>query len=220
MPILEHQEAQSILKAAALSGALGDLAERGELRRYAKGSMIIEEGDVGDTLFIVISGRVKAFSAAPNGREVTYGFYSIGEYVGEMSLDGGTRAASVITLEKTVCSLITRRLLEAFIAEHPAFAFDLLSKVIRRARAATLSAKQMALNDVYGRLKMLLESLAVDMQDGGLLIEERLTHQDIASRLGCSREMVSKLMKDLQKGGYIDARKHGLLLPNILPPRW
>jgi CRP/FNR family cyclic AMP-dependent transcriptional regulator len=79
----------------------------------------------------------------------------------------------------------------------------------------------MALNDDYGRLKLLLESLAVvHVTEGGLLIEEKLTHQEIANRLGCSREMVSKLMKDLVKGGYINAMKNGLLLPNALPPRW
>ena len=220
MPIVEHLEAQSILRGSALPATLRDLAERGELRRYPKGAVLIEEGDAGDMIFLILSGRVKAYSAG-NGREVIYGHYGSGEYVGEMSLDGGLRAASVITLEKTVCSLISRHTLEDFIAERPAFAFDLLAKVIRRARAATLSTKQMALNDVYGRLKLLLESLAVmQASHGGLLIEERLTHQEIANRLGCSREMVSKVMKDLVKGGYVNTREKGLLLSSALPPRW
>ncbi|WP_163071511.1 Crp/Fnr family transcriptional regulator, partial [Acinetobacter baumannii] len=86
-------------------------------------------------------------------REITYGVYGPGEYVGEMSLDGGPRSASVITEEACRLVMVTRASLLTHISEHPEFAFELLTKVIRRARAATLSTKQLALNDVYGRLK-------------------------------------------------------------------
>lgn len=210
---------------AALPLSLQTLARRGIARRYRKGSLLIQEGDVGDTLYIVLSGKLRAFSAADNGREITYGIYGPGEYLGEMSLDGGPRSASVATLEASVCVVLTRQSLAAHIAEHPEFAFELLAKVIRRARAVTLSAKQLALNDVYGRLKLLLESLlpapgaeGSTPEGGGLC--ERLTHQEIAHRIGCSREMVSRLMKDLEKGGMLQPRPDGLWLPRKLPPRW
>jgi CRP/FNR family transcriptional regulator, cyclic AMP receptor protein len=204
----------------ALSESLRLLARRGELKRFRKGHRLIEEGQHGDTLYIVLAGRLRAYSIGERDREITYGTYGPGEYVGEMSLDGGPRSASVQTLETTDCAVVARPTLERHIAEHPEFAFELLAKVIRRARAATLSAKQLALNDVYGRLKLLLESLAVEQPDGSRAIAERLTHREMANRLGCSREMVSRLMKDLELGGYL--RDDGTLayLQRALPARW
>ncbi len=203
------------------SEALRELAARGVERSYARGRLLIEEGDVGDTLFIVAAGRLRAYSTSADGsREITYGVYGPGEYVGEMSLDGGPRAANVEALERSRCLVVTRATLEAFIAERPAFAFELLAKVIRRARAATLSARQMALNDVYGRLRLLLQSLAVPQPDGSALIAERLTHKEIAQRIGCSREMVSRLMKDLERGGHLRRDLATWSFPRALPPRW
>lgn len=196
---------------AELSPMLATLAARGTARSYRRGTLLIEEGTQGDCLYLVLSGRLRAFGCDARGREITYGVYGVGDYVGEMSLDGGPRAASVITEESSRCIMLTRDSILAHISEHPEFALDLLAKVIRRARAATLSTKQMALHDVYGRLKALLESAPL----------ERLTHQAMARRLGCSREMVSKLMKDLELGGYLERRSAGRyeLLRN-LPARW
>ena len=204
---------------AAMSDALRALVERGETRRYRKGTLLIQEGDVGDTLFIILGGRLRAFSSGDNDREITYGVYGTGEYIGEMSLDGGPRSASVITLEASSCAVVGRRTLERFIAERPEFAFELLAKVIRRARAATLNARQLALNDVYGRLKALLLSLVV-AGDSAPRLAERLTHLAMAQRLGCSREMVSRLMKDLERGGYLQVQDHQLVLLKALPQRW
>lgn len=191
-----------------LSALLAELAARGEIRRYRKNTLLIQEGDFGDTLFIILDGRMRAFSAGDRGREITYGVYGPGEYLGELSLDGGPRSASVITLEASRCAVVTRHTLEQFIAERPAFAFELLAKVIRRARAATLSARQLALNDVYGRLRALLLSLALPQPDGSLRLAERLSHQEMANRLGCSREMVSRLTKDLERGAYLAVADH------------
>ena len=197
-----------------MSDALKALVERGEVRRYRKGTLLIQEGDVGDTLFIILEGRMRAFSSGDNDREITYGVYGPGEYMGELSLDGGPRSASVITLEACRCAVVTRRTLEQFIAERPEFAFELLAKVIRRARVATLNARQLALEDVYGRLRALL--LALTEAGSG----ERLTHQEMANRLGCSREMVSRLMKDLERGGYLQVQDHRFTLTKPLPQRW
>jgi len=205
---------------ATMSESLLALAARGETRKYRKGTLLIQEGDQGDTLFIILSGRMRAFSTGDNDREITYGVYGRGEYIGEMSLDGGPRSASVITTETTTCAVIGRRTLERFIAERPEFAFELLAKVIRRARVATLNARQLALNDVYGRLKALLGTLAVAQPDGGLRLTERVTHQEMANRLGCSREMVSRLMKDLERGGYVVQQQGLYAVLKPLPQRW
>jgi CRP/FNR family cyclic AMP-dependent transcriptional regulator len=204
----------------ALSEALRALARRGEVRRYRKNTLLIEEGDQGDTLYLILAGRLRSYAIGDKGREITYGIYGPGEYLGEMSLDGGPRSANVITLEASSCVVITRTTLQRHIAEHPEFAFELIAKVIRRARAATLSAKQLALNDVYGRLVLLLNSLAVAQADGTPVVGEKLTHQEMANRLGCSREMVSRLLKDLAAGGYVRSAEHRVWLLRPLPARW
>ncbi|HJV72307.1 Crp/Fnr family transcriptional regulator [Ideonella sp.] len=222
-PARSHPNAEAADPLAALTAmapTIAALAARGEVRRYRKGMLLIQEGDQGDTLYIVLEGKLRAFSEGDNGRAITYGIYGVGEFIGEMSLDGGPRSASVETLEATTCAVITRATLARHIAEEPAFAFELLAKVIRRARAATVSAKQLALNDVYGRLKLLLESSAVPQPDGSLWVAERLTHQQMAHQLGCSREMVSRVMKDLQAGGHATVQGKGLLLKGRLPMRW
>jgi len=205
---------------AALSEPLRALARRGEVRRYRKNTLLIEEGDHGDTLYLILAGRLRSYASGDKGREITYGIYGPGEYLGEMSLDGGPRSANVVTLEASTCAVVTRATLQQHIAEHPEFAFELIAKLIRRARAATLSAKQLALNDVYGRLVQQLNALAQPQPDGTRCIEERLTHQELAHRLGCSREMVSRLMKDLELGGYVASGPEGLVLLRPLPARW
>jgi len=208
------------IDASALPASLRTLAARGQPRRYRKGTLLIEEGDLGDTLFIVLSGRVKAFSTDARDREIVYGIYGPGEYLGEMSLDGGPRSASVITMEPTVCAVVTRQTLREHIAANPEFAFELLSRVIHRARVATQSARSMALLDVYGRVVQLLDELAQPQADGTRLIPQRLTHHEIASRVGCSREMVSRLMKDLERGGYVARAASALALKRPLPTQW
>jgi CRP/FNR family cyclic AMP-dependent transcriptional regulator len=203
------------------SPALCELAARGVSHSYKTGRLLIEEGDAGDTLYIVLKGQLRVFSAhADNGREITYGTYGPGEYVGEMSLDGAPRSASVETLAPTTCAVVARSTLQAFIAERPDFAFELLAKVIRRARAATLTARQLALNDAYGNLKAWLEAEAVPQADGTRWIAERPTHRELAHRIGRSREMVSRLLKDLEAGGYVVVEGAGLRLARDLPGRW
>jgi len=133
-----HRADHTLNDNTTLGSSIGALAARGVVRRYRKGTVLIEEGDVGDTLYIILSGRVRVYTSGDRGREVTHGSYGPGDYVGEMSLDGGPRAASVATTEATTCAVVTRTTLQRFIADNPSFAFELLSKVIRRARAATL----------------------------------------------------------------------------------
>ena len=203
-----------------LSAPLRTLASRGVPHRYPKDTLLIHEGDHSDTLFIILSGRVKSFSTDERDREIVYGIYGPGEYLGEMSLDGGPRSASVKTLESTACVVITRHTLREHIAANPEFAFELLSRVIHRARLATQSARSMALLDVYGRVAGLLNELAARQPDGTRVIERCPTHKDIASRVGCSREMVSRLMKDLSVGGYLRVESGRAVVAKSLPPRW
>lgn len=204
----------------ALPAHIARLAARGVQRRYRPRSLIIQEGERGDAIYIVVSGRLRAFVSDARDRQVTLSHHGPGEYVGEMSLDGGPRSASVEAVEPTVCVVVTRESALRHIAEDPEFTLGLIERLIRRARLATESARSMALLDVYSRLRRVLESRAEPQADGTQAIVERLTHQALASEIGCSREMVSRLLKDLETGGYIAARERRLLLLQPLPARW
>jgi CRP/FNR family cyclic AMP-dependent transcriptional regulator len=197
------------------------LASRGAIRSYRRGTLLIEEGTHGDTLYVVLKGQARAFAADARGREVTFSTHGPGDYFGEMSLDNGPRSASVMATEATTCAVLARQTLREHIASHPEFAFELMARVIQRARLATINVRNMALLDVYGRVVQLLDQLATSTaSDGSRLIAERLTHAEIASRVGCSREMISRLMKDLERGGYVSAEAQRLRLLKKLPPRW
>jgi CRP/FNR family cyclic AMP-dependent transcriptional regulator len=205
---------------AALGTGVRALALRGQVRNYKKNTIIINEGDAGDTLFVVLKGSVKAFSNDQNGREITYGTIQAGDYFGEMSLDGGPRSASVMTLEPTTCSVVSRASLRDHLADEPAFALEIVAQVIRRARLATETARNIALLDVYGRVIATLEGEKGPGKPGAPVLITPITHQGIASRVGASREMVSRLLKDLEKGGYVELGVKRITLCKKLPARW
>ena len=205
---------------AKLEPSIGRLAVRGMLRSYRKNTIILNEGEPGDSLFVLLEGEVKVYATDENGREITYGTIVAGDYFGEMSLDGGPRSASVMSLGPVLCCLVPRAAVQQHLADEPEFAIKLVTQVIRRARSATEIARQMALLDVYGRVIHTLES---KQGPGGALAPVQLTqitHQQIASRVGASREMVSRLLKDLEKGGYVELGIKRITLKKKLPARW
>jgi len=195
------------------------IAASGVVRQFPKNAIIINEGEHGDSLFIVLSGKVKVYASNEAGKEVVIAFHGVGEYVGEMSLDGSPRSASVMTMEPTTCAVVSRAHFREFILAHPDFAMHLIEMLIQRVRVATESVKSLALTDVYGRLVRLLLSLAVD-RDGRLVIPEKLTQQDIAERVGASRDMISRLMKDLVGGGYLAVEERTITILKKPPPGW
>jgi CRP/FNR family cyclic AMP-dependent transcriptional regulator len=195
------------------------IAASGVVRQFPKNAVIINEGEHGDSLFIVLSGKVKVYASNEAGKEVVIDFHGPGEYVGEMSLDGSPRSASVMTVEPTACAVVSRAHLREFVLAHPEFALHLIEVLIRRVRAATENVKSLALTDVYGRLVRLLLSLAVD-RDGRLVVPEKLTQQDIAERVGASRDMISRLMKDLVGGGYLRIEERTITILRKPPPGW
>jgi CRP/FNR family cyclic AMP-dependent transcriptional regulator len=198
---------------------LREIAVRGQLRKFQKSAVIIQEGDAGDSLYIILSGKVKVYASDEDGREVTIEIFGPGEYVGEMVLDGGMRSASVMTLEPSLFSVLTRNELSEHIAQHPDFAIHLISRLIKRTRNATNNIKTLALMDVYGRVARFLLGLAVE-QDGKLLVPEKLTHQEIAERVGSSREMITRILGDLSRGGYIEVHDRMITMNRRPPTHW
>jgi CRP/FNR family cyclic AMP-dependent transcriptional regulator len=205
---------------ARLSPAMRAVADRGAERRYRRGTLLIQEGEPGGTLYFIVRGRLRAFSARGDGQEFTFGFYGPGEYMGELSLDGGPRSASVIVEAPAVCRIVTRQTLEACIAQTPSLAFELLSKVIGRARDLSTRARDLALNDAYSRLAQLLRDGAVAQDDGTHWMPAPLTQEQLAGQVGCSRTMVTKLLGDLVRGGYVRTDQRRLRLIKPLPTGW
>jgi len=195
------------------------IAARGGVRAYPANAVLVTEEDHSDALFIILRGRIKAYGAGPDGREVIYSTQGPGEYFGEMTLDGGPRSASVMTLEPTSCAVVPGAEVRDFLALHPDFALHLIKKLISLARASTEQVKSLALEDVYGRIARLLKKLSVEHGELRML-PEKLTQQDIAERIGSSREMVSRIFKPLQEGGYVEVREGRIVLLKKLPARW
>ncbi|MGB2816734.1 MAG: cyclic nucleotide-binding domain-containing protein [Burkholderiaceae bacterium] len=207
-----------------LINAIGDpmireLASRGQARTFPKNAVIINEGDRGDTLLVILSGKVKVYVSDDDGREMILDMHDAGEYVGEMSLDGRPRSASVMTLEPTTCSVLSRDELRAAIARNPDIAMGIIEKLIERARIATDNVKNLALMDVYGRVARLLLSLAKE-ENGKLVVPDRMTQQDIADRVGASRDMISRIFKDLTVGGYVTVENRQITINRKPPAHW
>jgi CRP/FNR family cyclic AMP-dependent transcriptional regulator len=196
-----------------------ELASRGQPRTFPKNAVIINEGDRGDTLFVILSGKVKVYVSDEAGREMILDMHGAGDYVGEMSLDGRPRSASVMTLEPTTCSVLSRDELREAIGRNPDVAMALIEKLIERARIATDNVKNLALMDVYGRVARLLLSLAKE-EGGKLVVPDRMTQQDIADRVGASRDMISRIFKDLTVGGYVTVENRQITINRKPPARW
>jgi len=198
---------------------LNEISSHGVVRNYPKQAVILNEGDSSDSLYIVLEGRVKAFVADAAGHEVVLSTMGPGEYFGEMALDRRPRSASIMTLIPSRFLIVPGDEFREFLARHPAFALSLVEKLIYKVRSLTESVKSLAFMDVYGRVARLLLELAED-RDGHLVIGERLTQQDIASRVGASREMVSRILKDLSICGVITQSRAGIVLHRKPPARW
>ena len=195
------------------------IAASGVVRQFPKNTVLINEGDQNDSLYIILTGKVKVFASNRAGKEVVIDFHGPGEYVGEMMLDGLPRSASVITVLPTTAAVVNRAHFREFILAHPDFALHLIEKLIERVRRTTENMKSLALSDVYGRLIRLLNSLAQTI-DGRLVVNEKLTQQDIAERVGASRDMISRLMKDLVGGGYLAIEDRIIVILKKPPAAW
>jgi CRP/FNR family cyclic AMP-dependent transcriptional regulator len=210
------------LKAVSLFSALSPpeiaaLADAAVVRSFAKNTIIVTEGEGSDSLYVILSGQVKVFVSDEHGKDLVLNIEGPGEYFGELALDEGPRTASVITLEPCKMAVIANDVLRRFLASHPDAAVQLVRGLIGRIRHMTESIKDLALLDVYGRVAKLLLELAVET-DGRLIIDQRLTQQDIADRVNASREMVSRILKELSTGGYI-AHEGGKIVIQRRPPR-
>ena len=198
-----------------------ELARRGQSRSFPKGALIIREGDPGDALYVILSGKVQVYVSDAQGRAMIVADYEAGDYVGEMALHGDVRSASVAAVEPTVCAVVARDALRSAIHADPEIAMRMIATLIDRNRLATRNLKNLALMDVYGRVaRLLLEQDYLPGPDGLAWSRERLTQQEIANRVGASRDMISRILKDLRTGGYIALRDKRIAILRRPPARW
>ncbi len=183
--------------------ALATLVTR---RSAPRSSLIMAAGDATESLYVVISGRLKVMMGDAEGKEVILSLIGPGEFFGEMGLiDDSPRSASVIAIEPCELLSLSRRDFKKCMAENFDMTMAVMKGLVRRLREADRKIGSLALLDVYGRVARLLIDMSEDV-NGQKIVTKRLPKQDIAKMIGASREMVSRVMKDLQMGGYIEMR--------------
>ena len=185
-------------------------------KSYPRNSTIIAAGDPTDALYIVISGRLKVMMSDDEGREVILAILGQGEFFGEMGLvDDEPRSATVIAIEPCELLTIARIDFKKCLAENFDIAMGVMRGLVKRLREADRKIGSLALMDVYGRVARLLMEMAENV-DGQMVVTKKLPKQDIAKMIGASREMVSRVMKDLQTSGYIEVRAGAIFLHDNL----
>ena len=189
-------------------------------KTFPKNTVLFSEGDETDSLYVITSGKVKAVITDEKGREIVLSIFGSGEYFGEMAfIDQEQRSATVVTKEQVKALVISRDVIKRVLASNPDFSFNLLKGMVTRLRLANRQIEGLALKDVYGRIARLFAQYA-QAEGGDTVIEERFTHQEIANMIGSSREMVSRIMKELIMGGYVKVEKKKITIKKALPYAW
>lgn len=197
---------------------LAQLEQQSVLRKYSKNTVLVTEGDESSHLYIIRKGTLSAYLNNEEGRQVNLNYMQDGDYFGELSLlDGQPRSASVITLTECEVLLLSKASVQRLMQEYPDFALLMITELTRRVRELTDSVKDMALLDVYGRVSAALEKLS---DHNKRIHNPKVTHQDIANMVGSSREMVSRIMKQLLIGGYIEQCTGYIEIKRNLPRYW
>ena len=186
-------------------------------KSFPKNTILFSKGDETDSLYIVKSGMVKAIIVDEEGKEMILSIHRPGEYFGEMSLiDKEPRSATLITKEPTQLLIIHRKDFMKVFNSNPDMVYDLFRILLKRLRKSTDKVENFAFKDVYGRVANLLNQFAKPVDDEWV-IEDKLTHNEIANMIGSSREMVSKILKELADGGYISTDKKQITIHKKLP---
>lgn len=197
-----------------------ELAKLGESIQLAPGQLLFQEGERSEDLYILLDGQLKVFSTGRLEREVIYNIVQPIGLVGEMLLDGGSRSASVRAVDHAVCSKLCVKSFRSMMEINPMLGGLVVDLLISRLRKATQKIRSLALDSVYERVTSLLNEHAVPSEEGRT-VPTFLTQQEIANRIGSSREMVNYVMRELIKGGFlVRPRARRLLIVRTLPSRW
>ena len=182
-------------------------------RRFKRGETVVEQGEKSNTLFIILTGRVRVVTSDKRGREVILATLQPGDYIGEMSLiDNEPHSATVRAEVQTDMLILGRPEFARCLPESSSLSYAILRGLVQRLRNADRQIESLALMDVYGRVARALLEFAQPDREGNTVIRERISRQDIAKMVGASREMVSRVMKDLEDRGFIETREDGSMV--------
>ena len=182
-------------------------------RRFKRGEVIVEQGKKSNALFILLNGRARVVTADSRGREVILATLQPGDHIGEMSLiDNEPHSATVRADVQTDVLMLGRIEFARCLPENSSISYAVMRGLVQRLRHADRKIESLALMDVYGRVARALLEFATETGDGEMLIREKISRQDIAKMVGASREMVSRVMKDLEERGFIQTQENGSIV--------
>lgn len=187
-------------------------------RRFPKGAILVAEGDRLDTFNIVLSGRVKFFWRDENDRQVDAAIVGPGEDFAAQAL-GGPMLNTAIALEDVRVACLPLAEFEALLLGHPRLALAYVKRVVELFRRNVAYRRSFAMDSVYRRIVTLFGAAARQAGDARV-IAERLTHAEIGQRVGATREMVGRILRDLARGGYVEVDRGRITILRDLPPEW
>ena len=181
-------------------------------RRYRRGELVVEHGKKSNALFILLTGRARVLTADSRGREVILAVLESGDYVGEMSLiDNEPHSATVRAEIQTDMLILGRPEFARCLPENSSLSYAIMRGLVARLRSADRQIESLALLDVYGRVARSLLDMA-DTIGEVKIIRNKVSRQDLAKVVGASREMVSRVMKDLEVRGMIATQENGSVI--------
>ena len=182
-------------------------------RRFKRGEALVEQGQKSNALFILLTGRARVVTSDSRGREVILATLAQGDYLGEMSIiDNEPHSATVRAEVATDVLMLGREEFARCLTENASMSLVVMRGLVKRLRHADRKIESLALLDVYGRVAHALLDFAVADAQGQLLVKDKISRQDLAKMVGASREMVSRVMKDLEERGFIEALPSGATL--------
>ena len=195
---------------------LGYIAEKMIARRYENGNYIFLEDSDGEQCFFVLKGSVKVTRLSKDGREVILAMLNKGDFFGEMSLlDGESRSANVIALEKTEVLTLDRNDFLDVVNDYPQIAVQLLKELAGRLRKSDRQIASLSLSDAEKRIALCIIRFADEqgiIQNGRVSIPKTPIQQDIANMAGTSRETVSRALSILEKEDFIARKGRELMI--------
>lgn len=178
--------------------------------RFKRGESIVEQGKKSNALSIILTGRARVMTSDSRGREVILATLHPGDHIGEMSLIDNEPHSATVRAELQIDVLILGRVEFAkCMSENSSMAYAVMKGLVKRLRHANSNIESLALMDVYGRVAKALLEFSVPDALGNAVIRGKVSRQDLAKMVGASREMVSRVMKDLEERGFIETRADG-----------
>ena len=199
--------------------AVQHLIEQMETVRYPRGTTIFDEGEPGDRLYIITSGKIKLARHAPDGRENLLTVMGPSDMFGELSIfDPGPRTSSAVCVTEVQAATMNSELLKKWVDDHPEIAQQLLRVLARRLRRTNANLADLIFTDVPGRVAKTLLQLAnrFGVQEGSALrVNHDLTQEEIAQLVGASRETVNKSLAEFVSRGWIRLEGRAVTLLDV-----